>query len=610
MFKKQHIALIAKTILLAGTTTITVSSASSAFATGKLQPVNRCEPALTTSIEATRLDRQNLVRQITELKLALENKVPNDLSKLKAQLALSELALLEVDEYFVEFTRFEKAKTACKALVKRETTLTSALPYIPTQNERSALQERINIATVAAHKSCVAVHTLADKLGSLAKCPDPIGAPQAVQPNNLNSKSPVQVVKPQKSLASIALAMVGSADRGADSDGKPQSPKTASLYENTKWEPNSSWSEATKASELTYGKIDYGKARNTLSAVQYSLPGSLLDKRGLTSAITASKSGTSLSLGIADEIRFRGIPATRTNDFYQQFSTVGYALKLSTGSKGKIFTSTDTEEKDPAERSIDRIASDTAISGTLSWNIYGRETAKIFAKKEKAMRDKALKACRDEQKEVSKYPSSCLGNDLHSWIFSQDLSTGSYAHPEMVQAWNAAYWGPPTQRPNALYGMGLRSEIGWKDFEFTPTGATESVTEDKFNYSLSPFFYYAPSAQSVLIYQLTYKDDWELDEDTKLPVKEDSFIPSLEYRYLFSGTRLNRYLFPRFGLAPKLSFDETDDRWSAELPLYLVSEDDKLTGGFKLARNWGGEDKNEWGVGIFVGTTFSLNGRE
>lgn len=610
MFRKQHIALIAKTMLLAGTTAITVSSASSAFATGMLQPSNRCEPSLATSIETTRLDRQNLVRQITELKLALENATPNDISKLKAQLAFSELALLEADEFFVEYTKFEKAKAACKALAKRETTLASALPYIPTQNERSALQERINVAAVAARKSCVAVHTLAEKLGSSAKCPHPIATPRVGRTTNLSAKSPVQVAKPQQSLASIALAMIGSADRAADSYGKPQSPETVNLYENTKWNPNSSWSEATKASERTYGKIDYGKARNTLSAVQYSLPGSLLDKRGLTSAVTASKSGTSLSLGIADEIRFRGIPTTRTDDFYQQFATIGYALKISTGSKGRIFTSTDTEERDPAEQSIDRIASDTAISGTLSWNIYKKENAKIFAEKEKGMRDKALKACRDQQKVVSKYPSSCLGNDLHSWIFAQDLSTGSYAHPEMVKAWNAVYWGPPKPRPNALYGMGLRGEIGWKDFEFIPTGATESEIEDKFNYSFSPFFYYAPYAQSVLIYQLTYKDEWELDEDTMLPVKEDSFIPSLEYRYLFSGTRLNRYLFPRFGLAPKLSFDEKDDRWSAELPLYLVSEDDRLTGGFKLARNWGGEDKNEWGVGIFVGTTFSLNGGE
>lgn len=386
--------------------------------------------------------------------------------------------------------------------------------------------------------------------------------------------------------------------------------------------------EALAKAEALYG-IPPG-----FSASRYTVPGRVLDRRGVTSSLLATSSGGELSLGFKDEFRFRR-PNLRGSG-NQRISTIGYGLSLTTGTD-PFFTRTDNSAaKDPAEESLDRLASDTKIGGTLSWNIYRPEPRSSVAKREKAMLDKAKKDCLASQKAGNAYPSTCENGALEAWIFAVDPKTGKYTNASTVDAWNAVYWGPAENQKTAWFGFGIGAELGWTDFAFYNglTAASDlsaiSTSKSKTDFSLSPYVYWAPLPNLSLVGQVAYKDEWSAAKTAQFcgptdaapdfegttencvnlaigpPTQSDTFVPSIEARYLFAGLRRGRLLIPEVGLAPKLSHDTETNRWEAEFPVYFVTSDGKLSGGIKGVYETGGKDPSQFGLAIFASTTFSI----
>ena len=390
---------------------------------------------------------------------------------------------------------------------------------------------------------------------------------------------------------------------------------------------------ATMRKGFELAKRNYGVPKS-FSASRFSVPGRALDKRGVTSAVSATKSGSNISLGFKDEFRFRRPDYRGTGS--QRISTIGYGLSLTTGAD-PFFTRTDNERaNDPAEESLDRISTDTKIGASLSWNFYRPEPAGKVRERANKMLDAAEKACFSEQKVGAEYPSSCEGDALLAWIFAINKKTGDYAHPATVDAWNAVYWGTKDGEKNARFGFGLGAEVGWNDFSFYNGTASASdlskisTSRSKTDFSIAPYIYWAPTQKLSLVGQLAYKDEWKaatkarfcgpsdaapdfegslencVDLAVQGPGKVDTFVPSIEARYLFSGFRRGRILIPDLGIAPRLSHDTNDNRWEAEFPVYFVADEGKLTGGLKLVNEWGGKDPAEIGVAIFASTTFSI----
>ncbi|WP_271439919.1 hypothetical protein [Pontixanthobacter luteolus] len=390
---------------------------------------------------------------------------------------------------------------------------------------------------------------------------------------------------------------------------------------------------ATMRKGFELAKRNYGAPKN-LSASRFSVPGRALDKRGVTSAVSATKSGSNISLGFKDEFRFRRPDYRGTGN--QRISTIGYGLSLTTGAD-PFFSRTDNERaNDPAEESLDRIATDTKIGASLSWNFYRPETASNVRDRANKMLTAAQTACFSEQKVGAEYPSSCEGDALLAWIFAINKKTGDYAHPATVSAWNAVYWGTKDGEKNARFGFGLSAEVGWNDFSFYNGTASAadlgkiSTSKSKTDFSIAPYIYWAPTQKLSLVGQLSYKDEWKAAKKARFcspsdaapdfegslencvdlavqgPSKVDTFVPSIEARYLFSGFRRGRILIPDLGIAPKLAHDTNDNRWEAEFPIYFVADEGKLTGGLKLVNEWGGKDPAEIGVAIFASTTFSI----
>lgn len=384
---------------------------------------------------------------------------------------------------------------------------------------------------------------------------------------------------------------------------------------------------------------------SALSVSAVTIPGRPLDRRGLFTSITGSKDSTTLSLGWADEFK-RRIPY---NDGAQRVFTIGYGLSVK--SDGGDLLSFKPEKDGETIGALDRLATKSSFSGTLSFNWYPYESAKARETRGAVMAAAARKDCLAEQGEAGATPSTCQGQDLITWIFARDSKRG-YAHPTHVEAFNSFYFGSPEQ--NARRGLGVTVEYARPGFTYIDAAATTpdqigalmaagGTTDRHSTWGLTGFAYWRlpeamPNFDITMVGSLTYKRDWkEADTalfcpaiDTSLPFSTaactdyqiaaprlvKSLVPGIEARMIWNGFRLGRWLMPQVAMAPKFTWDSDDDRKGIELPLYFgVTDDKSLTAGLKYARGWDGTKADgsprdtESAISIVVGKTFTINPR-
>lgn len=381
----------------------------------------------------------------------------------------------------------------------------------------------------------------------------------------------------------------------------------------------------------------------SLSASAVTIPGRPLDRRGLFTSITGSKDSTTLSLGWADEFK-RRIPF---QDGAQRVFTIGYGLSVK--SDGSDLLSFKPEKDGETIGALDRLATKSSISGTVSLNWYPYESAVTRVARGEAMAAAARTDCLAEQGKAGATPSTCQGQDLITWIFAKDAK-GGYAHATHAEAFNGFYFGSPEQ--NARRGLGLTVEYARPGFAYidaagaTPdqigTQLADGGTSDRHSsWGITGFAYWRlpeamPNFDVTLVGSLTYKDGWkEADEalfcpaiDTSQPFSTaacasyqvaapkhvKSLVPGIEARMIWNGFRLGRWLTPQVAMAPKFTWDTEDDRKGIELPLYFgVTDDKSLTAGLKYAHGWDGTKADgsprdsESAISIVVGKTFTLN---
>jgi hypothetical protein len=383
-----------------------------------------------------------------------------------------------------------------------------------------------------------------------------------------------------------------------------------------------------------------------------SLPGRVLDRRGITTQITGG-SKDSVSIRLADTFNFRRVSGSGA-DFRQRIWSWGYSIGVegkTEGGKARAFGRTEKESKRDAATGLDQLDTSLKLVGSFSFNVYPRETAETFDRRAATVFDDATAACRDDKKR--KEPADkpvCDDMDVVRWIFVKDPETGKYLHPSNVEAYDAAFWGP--HEKIARWGLGLKYELARPKFDYHPfptiqvpdplhPGLTTTVadtsaipptlaaktplTAGHLQYVLGGFAYYhfpldkaserfprLSRLGATLVMGLTYKHEYEAADDVTIcapattpttiqnckTVKiadgtlTNTFVPSAELRLLFPGARFwsGRALIPEIGVAPKFTYDTDAGRYGIEVPFWFTTDDKgALSGGLIYARQWGGE---------------------
>lgn len=344
-----------------------------------------------------------------------------------------------------------------------------------------------------------------------------------------------------------------------------------------------------------------------------ALPDRPLQPRGFTAAFTGSKSATELSLKFANEYKLR-LP----DGDGQQYRTWGYSLGLATDTKSLLDLDKDGDRNDEEfESGYDRIAASTKLTGGLSFNVYPFEPESNWSRRAQKVFDDARQAC---LKDAAAKGSTriCLGSDLHDWLVQYDPGSG-FKHAKEMAQYSDLYFGVPKSTRNAQYGMLLDFELSRPNFEFKIAGVESD--ERHWDWSLRSSFYrnvpLGGGFDLTGVYSLAYKRDWRdyfastkaLDK-TQQPVEEEGFVPAIEARLFYEGSRR----FPPVAFLPKLSFDTTSDRDSLAVPLlFFFGEKLGASAGFRYDRAWGGnyDDGPQLPttdtLSLIFQSTFSLN---
>jgi hypothetical protein len=384
---------------------------------------------------------------------------------------------------------------------------------------------------------------------------------------------------------------------------------------------------------------------STISEVP--IAGQPVDKRGITVSITGSKDSSDLSLSLTDTFRSRW-PWT-PGDNFQRLTSWGYKVGVSTGGKnGNLLDFNERDEKDRLTNQLDRLDAKTKLSLSLFYADYGIERVTEFDARSAKFHKAAHDACISAQGKPDAFPSTCEGEQLMAWIFAQ--KDGAYLHGAHATAFGSLYFAPPPTKKYAKRGGGINVDIALPSYAFKdlPAGAApaellaaELINDRKLTFTIAPYaFFRMPGSGErfgwTLIPSVTLKREYDTEDAVTVcppttpgqpfslscgdpflperPERKTYLVPSLETRFIWSGTRLGRFHFPQFGLAPKASYDTEAERWEVTVPAYFAVDSSKsLTAGLSLIHRTGGtndageERKDETGVAIIVGKTFSLD---
>lgn len=171
---------------------------------------------------------------------------------------------------------------------------------------------------------------------------------------------------------------------------------------------------------------------------------------------------------------------------------------------------------------------------------------------------------------------------------------------------------------DAVINLGLNASLSYNEFKFFDTVSRE-VEKDEgrlgFDASITAGLIYPKKGFSFngsVGFQRNYKDqddfavcpvDISVGEQLDCPVnafgtpkRDDSALVRGEFRYI---------LGKKFAISPTVVYDVTDSDFRAELPIYLISnEDGGLSGGIRAGYDT--EDENEFIFGVFVSSPFEL----
>ena len=271
--------------------------------------------------------------------------------------------------------------------------------------------------------------------------------------------------------------------------------------------------------------------------------------------------------------------------------------------------------------------------------------------------------CRQDQ--LSSNPMStaedvaakCTGEALRAWALAgkEELGLTSFSRPERRAELLAAVWGQ--QEP--VWDAGINGEIGYRSFKYRRIGSSNPADldgNDPYGYlahkpdewewqvssHIGRFFYDSPDEEervgrkdfnytlgtpawyAALLSETGQK--WEFPKGTEdqticrsipatIPLTQcdtlDIGAPVLDWfwrvggqlRFGFGGVGF----IPRIGLSPKVTYELTGDRLVYDLPIsFLQSSDGKLNAGIRVKGEAFGPKPDEFTVGFFLGTSFSV----
>jgi hypothetical protein len=253
--------------------------------------------------------------------------------------------------------------------------------------------------------------------------------------------------------------------------------------------------------------------------------------------------------------------------------------------------------------------------------------------------------------------AKCTGEALRSWALAgkEDLGVTSFSRPERRAELLAAIWGQ--QEP--VWDAGINGEIGYRSFKYQRIGSSDPADldatnpfgylvhkSDELEWQISThighFFYDSPDEEDrverdALNYTLGTPawyaallsesgQEWEFPENTEdqticrsipatIPLTRcdtlDIDAPVLDWFWRVGG-QLRFGLggggfVPRIGLSPKVTYEVTGGRLVYDLPIsFLQSSDGKLNGGIRIKGEALGRKPDEFSVGFFLGTSFSV----
>jgi hypothetical protein len=172
------------------------------------------------------------------------------------------------------------------------------------------------------------------------------------------------------------------------------------------------------------------------------------------------------------------------------------------------------------------------------------------------------------------------------------------------------------------FGFGLEGTIGYRKFQYLDAAAIALRSNEKIPWGLRAYGSLFPartlaSLTGAIEYQRAYEDQKAaiacpgpvantpilcLEGPNGAPKQKDKILGSLELRNQFNLK--GNGLFKSVGLSTQLTYDIESDAFGIDVPIYLVpDEKGRLIGGLRFGYR---TDKDDFVVGVFVGSAFSL----
>ena len=171
--------------------------------------------------------------------------------------------------------------------------------------------------------------------------------------------------------------------------------------------------------------------------------------------------------------------------------------------------------------------------------------------------------------------------------------------------------------PTGATDVGLDLSVGINEFQWTDPVTFGPQKSQEVDWSVTANFAQFFSG-FVFSASASYQSAYEAAPEQQLcppnaacvtaraaaPSRSEHFVLSagLRYRFIGGDGRL-----ARLAIAPQINYDVEDDVWAVDVPIYFIpGPNGGLNGGVRLG--YRSDRDNEFSVGLFIGTTFSLLG--
>jgi len=327
---------------------------------------------------------------------------------------------------------------------------------------------------------------------------------------------------------------------------------------------------------------------------------------GVDAASGLTSSGLQYDLGTDDSsvsMSFSGERDRHTEDLFRQES---FAIKAT--------VPIDKDTKSGAFITNSGLSNAFSLKGSWS-QVKGRMSKISVDQKTKvALRNKAKEICEKKKeirvKDYIDLDCSTSNGTIYKW------------QSELTQE-ERDILTPPDLQKHALYYYGVSAEIGYREFKYFGPADLLKKDVDYIPYALSAFWGVSPDDDALYMgLGVNHKLEYEKSDTlTKCPTPtntdpvecvtgafskpkkdKDSSVFALA-RYAtglgFNGSN-------PIAVEVRAAYDFEDKVFGVSVPVYLLTnKDGRLRGGVRF--DWD-DDDSDLGVGIFVGSTFDLNG--